>query len=423
MAQFNILERTLARALARFPAVKRVAKDLYCRMSYMRLKKPYRWQAVSPPDAIGPRSSESFFGYYDHCPENGQGLILVNLSTRRSSVRPGLEQEVTIAVIDPAVSLQGAVLEVPLSAYNWQQGARAQWLSDDVFLFNDHESGHPDYVARAWSVSEARELVRFERPVQDAFGQKFFLSINYRRLMALRPDYGYRNLHPLSQPELRELDGDGIWRVEFDSGQSRLLVPLQSVVDKGWRKDFEQAFHKVNHVSISPSGEKCMFLHRWFLNGRRHDRLMIADCHSGELVVLADHDMVSHCFWVQEGLVLGFLRGPDGSDNYWLIDATTGEFRRLDRGPLQGVGDGHPHVVGDWFVTDTYPDKARMQHLFLVNWRTGEVKELGEFFHGFEFDGECRCDLHPRLSLDAQRVYFDSVFSGKRSLYRLDLSA
>jgi Tol biopolymer transport system component len=77
-------------------------------------------------------------------------------------------------------------------------------------------------------------------------------------------------------------------------------------------------------------------------------------------------------------------------------------------------------VHGDWFVTDTYPDKARMQHLIMANWKTGEARKLGEFFHGFEYDGQTRCDLHPRFSPDGKSIFFDSVFDGRRRLYRLD---
>ena len=132
--------------------------------------------------------------------------------------------------------------------------------------------------------------------------------------------------------------------------------------------------------------------------------------------------MVSHCFWADDSTVLGYMRGPNNKDAYWLIDIESGSFEHFANGALDKYGDGHSHVVGDWFITDTYPDKARMQYLKLCNWKTGEIKNLGEFFHGFNYSGETRCDLHPRMSSDGQYVLFDSVFSGKRQLYRMDLN-
>jgi hypothetical protein len=115
------------------------------------------------------------------------------------------------------------------------------------------------------------------------------------------------------------------------------------------------------------------------------------------------------------------MRGPGNIDGYWIVDVNKGTFSPCLQSELAKYGDGHPHVYGDWFVTDSYPNKARMQNLLLCNWKTNEVRELGEFFHSFDFQGESRCDLHPRFSPDGRAVFFDSVFSGKRKLYRMEL--
>ncbi len=61
-----------------------------------------------------------------------------------------------------------------------------------------------------------------------------------------------------------------------------------------------------------------------------------------------------------------------------------------------------------------------MQHLLLCNWKSGEIRRLGEFFHGFAYFGETRCDLHPRFSPDGKKIYFDSVFNGRRGLYVME---
>ena len=162
-------------------------------------------------------------------------------------------------------------------------------------------------------------------------------------------------------------------------------------------------------------------MHRYLVGQRRFDRLLLVDSETGNLRLLSDHGMVSHCFWIDDETVLGFMRGPGDKDGYWLINTDSGSFAAFEHEKLSSYGDGHPYVGGDWFVTDTYPDKARMQHLLLCNWKTGDVRELGEFYHGFEYSGESRCDLHPRLSPDGRSVFFDSVFSGKRHLYRMEI--
>jgi hypothetical protein len=63
-----------------------------------------------------------------------------------------------------------------------------------------------------------------------------------------------------------------------------------------------------------------------------------------------------------------------------------------------------------------------MQHLTLNNLETGKSINLGEFFHGFKYYGETRCDLHPRFSHDGKSVFVDTVFEGQRKLKQIDIS-
>ena len=289
-------------------------------------------------------------------------------------------------------------------------------------LFRSFDSQKQNYVSHVLSIGQVAIVKSFEYPVQDSFKLDYFLSLNYQRLMTLRPDYGYRNLPNLNATELNNLEHDGLWKVDYATGNAKLLISLATAYQYQPKPDFAHGLHKLNHVMISPDGKQFIFMHRCLVNGRRFDRLFLADATSGDLKLLADHGMVSHCFWADNNTILGYMRGPGEKDAYWLLDITTGEFTQFGAGKLERYGDGHPHVYGDWFITDTYPNKARMQHLILCNWKTGEVKELGEFFHGFEYVGESRCDLHPRFAPDGKAVFFDSVFSGKRQLYRMELN-
>ncbi|OOE88692.1 TolB-like translocation protein, partial [Salinivibrio sharmensis] len=286
---------------------------------------------------------------------------------------------------------------------------------------NDFDEKNHNYVARVFSIKENKEVTCFDKPVQDSCKTDYFISLNYQRLMTLRPDYGYRNLPTLNDDELNECEKDGLWRVDFETGKSELLISIADARNVKPRDEFDAAVHKFNHVMISPDGNRLIFMHRYLIGKRRFDRLLLADAKTGAMKLLSDFGMVSHCFWADDNTVLGYMRGPEEKDGYWLLDVDTGEFTPFAHEVLSKYGDGHPHVVGDWFITDTYPDKARMQHLLQCNWKTGEVKHVGEFFHCFQFSGETRCDLHPRLTPDGKAVYFDSVFTGERKLYRMEL--
>ena len=418
MSNYNALERTIARFLARFPALKQLAKTGYSRLVYLRSKTSYRQNSQAQPIAFTDANQSSFFGYYDKSPSNSKGWVIACTTQGSTSSAPSLSNSVSLVVFDPSGDV---LLSLPVTAYNWQQACRAQWITDDLLVYNDFDSQQQRYVSHVLSVEQKKIIKSFNHPVQDNFNNDYFISLNYQRLMTLRPDYGYRNLPNLSQAELNNLEQDGLWKVDYQTGDAQLFISLAKACQYQPRPEFNQGTHKFNHVMISPCGNKFIFMHRCLVAGRRLDRLFLADAQTGELQLLADYGMVSHCFWVDDNTLLGYMRGLGDKDAYWLIDVNTGEFTQFGAGKLEQYGDGHPHVYGDWFITDTYPNKARMQHLVLCNLKSGEVKELGEFFHGFEYSGESRCDLHPRFSADGKAVFFDSVFTGKRQLYRMEL--
>jgi hypothetical protein len=419
MTHYNSVERNIAKLLAQFPFLKKIIKQLYSKIIFFMNKKNYLKKTDLSIQQFDDRN-ESFFGYYDKHPVNHDGkYIIYHISSYPTYSKPN--PLIPIKVTVQNVFNGKILLQIPSLAYNWQQGCRTQWLNNDLFIFNDFDISNNKYISMVWSVSSLKEEKRFKYPVQDAYQTDYFLSLKYRRLMTLRPDYGYRNLPLLDKTELMDIENDGIWKVDYQSGNEKLLVRLSAISAIKPDKKMESAFHKVNHVMISPAGKQFIFLHRYYLEKRRFDRLFLADVTSGELKLLADYGMVSHCFWADNKTILGYLRGPNGKDAYWLIDIEMGKFTHALDGKLDNFSDGHPHVHGDWFVTDTYPDKARMQHLLLVNWKTGEIKELGEFFHSFKYFDETRCDLHPRFSSDDKAIYFDSVFSGKRQFYRMEI--
>jgi hypothetical protein len=383
------------------------------RKSYKESSK-FELQKICVNDDI-----ESFFGYYDKSPISYNGkYILYHSSVRNTKNKPNPAFPIEVVVQNNTTNEM--VLRVPSSAYNWQQGCRTQWLTNELFIFNDFDMLRKKYISRVWSVSSLKEKKVFDYPVQDSYHTDYFLSLNYQRLLALRPDYGYPNLPPLSKNLLKTIDNDGIWKIDYATGYEKLLISLSVICAFERNQNMDLAIHKVNHIMISPSGEQFLFLHRYYKNNIKHDRLLLADSITGELKLL-NEGMVSHCFWLNDRVILGYMQGLNKKSAYWFIDIETGKFSSVVHKKLDNYCDGHPHVYGDWFITDTYPDKARMQHLILVNWKTGNVKELGEYFHGFKYSGEARCDLHPRFSSDGKSIFFDSVFSGKRHLYKLDI--
>ena len=87
--------------------------------------------------------------------------------------------------------------------------------------------------------------------------------------------------------------------------------------------------------------------------------------------------------------------------------------------------DGHCSYLpgNEWVLNDAYPDADRMQRLYLYHVPTGRRVELGDLYSPPRYDGEWRCDLHPRSSPDGRRVVVDSAHDGNgRQMHILDIS-
>lgn len=418
MPNFSKKERLIASLLSVTPGLKNFIKKTYIYVNAVVYRRGYRFkildERIHEIKIPYGNESESFFGYYDKSPI-GKNLVIGHLTSFPTLNLPSPDASISIAVTD---IFNGQIDIIGESnSYTWQQGARTQWLDDDKLIFNVFDGAQ--YGAKVYSISSRKIVKTFPLPIQDTYKTDFFLSLNYQRIMRLRPDYGYRNLPLLSDDEMRDLQNDGIWKVEYDTGKSELLFSLQDIIAIGYKDIFDNCLHKVNHIMINDSGTGFIFIHRFYQGKRRLDRLVYSDFNS--LRVLADDEMVSHCCWVDDNTVLGYLRHK-GSDGYYYCDIKSGTITPCDAMTELQIGDGHPSCCGDWIAFDSYPDKSRMQHLYLYNRKTNSIVPLLQLYQSVKYMGECRCDLHPRLSSDARFVFFDSVYSGKRALCYIDVS-
>ena len=418
---FNIFEKYIARLLTRAPAIKRKVKHLYSIMAYALNKKDYKHRAELQISTIRRGNEETFFGYYDKSPDNGNGLVLVNMSSASTKSLPRNVSSIQLNVFCMKRSMFILENDIELLAFNWQQGARAHWLNSDLFVFNNFDMNIDAYCTYIYSVSERKLINKINYPVQDSYKDEYMLSLSYELLTELRPDYGYFKHDFTATPSIDEA---GIWMCDYRSNTSKFLFSVRDICNFKFDYSYTEFRHKLNHIMISPGGDNFIFMHRYYdINGQRFDRLILAD-RKGELIsLLADNQMVSHCYWFNDNTILGYLRNNSGLDDYWLIDIHSGEYKKFSECVFQGRGDGHPSVKGELIITDTYPDKSRMQGLYLTTNEAKKELKLGEFYHGFDFSGETRCDLHPRFSSKGDYIFFDTVYSGQRQLCYFDINA
>ena len=71
-------------------------------------------------------------------------------------------------------------------------------------------------------------------------------------------------------------------------------------------------------------------------------------------------------------------------------------------------------------MSDCYPDKFRMQSLFLSQeFSPSSRSAVASFYQPYRYRNRNRCDLHPRWSPDGREIAVDSCHDGKRGLYTL----
>lgn len=414
MALFNKYERFLAIVLTKFPKLKLAIKKIYQYINFWLYRKEYMYKSNYPFESFTfGEELETFFGYYDKSPENLSGrFIIFQKTAHNTQYLPDPKIPVYLVLYDLIEKRE--IQSYKTFTYNWQQGAKPQWIDDYRFIFNDYDSKQNIYYSKVVDARFPDKIMKVNFPVYDVY-QNVVLSLNFNRLHLMRPDYGYRNINIKEFPEI-----DGIFYGELAKNNLDILISLQEICSIEYKPEFSAANHKVNHIMISPNGGKFIFLHRYFIGRQKFDRLLIADINGKNIEVIASDQMISHCCWYGNDRIIAYMRQFSSGDKYYAINIKTKKIEAIGEGIIDKFGDGHPSIKNDIMLFDTYPNKARLKELYTYHLKKRELKKIGEFFESLKYYGETRCDLHPKWNYDGSRIYFDSVHEGTRKLYYLN---
>ena len=375
-----------------------------------------------------PADAHHYFGYYDKFPWDATGRYLLALSPPFIDRMPVPGDVVKIGMVD----LENAVSWIPLAesrAWNWQQGIMLHWLHIDperTIIYNDLRDGAFVSVVRDVFSDEERVL---PRPVYCLRPDgKEAMSVNFGRIARTRPGYGYEGVPDPGEADPHPAE-DGIWALDLESGEHRLIITLDQAAKLEPKPDMEGCEHWFNHLQYCTDGSRFLFLHRWKKPGEtfRATRLLTANPDGTDIRIIADDGMTSHFDWRDERTILAWARVREEGDYYYLFDGLTGDHETVGAGIL--TTDGHCSYSPDrkWILTDTYPDKERKRTLILYRPDAEERIDVGRFYAPPELDGPLRTDLHPRWSRDGKSVCLDSVHEtrdGKpvRQMYIADVS-
>jgi hypothetical protein len=221
-----------------------------------------------------------FYGYIGHVgnsPYSADGRYLLVLRTSFQDRMPGPDDAADIVLLDAAKDYAATKIE-ETRGWNPQQGAMLYWNPDaptTQFFFNDRDPATGKVFTALYDLVDGRRVreYRFEdRPVANGGVNQeggAFAGLNYARMARLRPVTGYPGAADWTEGEQAPRD-DGLWVVDADSGEPRLIVSFRQMRDALAERHPGAAEHPLflNHTLWNRQGRRIFF----FVRGNFADR-------------------------------------------------------------------------------------------------------------------------------------------------------
>lgn len=400
--------------------------------------------ALQPEPAIKVRQLTSgekqhWFGYYDKWQVDPSGRYAMGNEVDLIFRSPKPSDVLRIGVIDLENNNQWKEIGQS-TAWSWQQGCMLQWIpgSKEEVIWNDREG--EGFVSRIHNIKSGQTR-NLPRPVYALSPDgNFAVTVNFTRVQKMRPGYGYATRDKINEWEKAPGD-DGIFRMDLKTGESKLIISLAQLASLDREQGFvTDNFHWCNHLLVSPSGNRFIFLNRsrdYLLNEEKRKtknwnsdyvtRAITCNTDGSDVYVLNDSGNFSHFIWKNDDTITAWASTEDGGEAafYEFYDRSK-RYQKLDdeKMPQNGHNTYVPNTNNEWILNDTYPYRhpEHKQTLYLYHVPTKRKVVLGEFYEPEKFKREWRCDLHPHCDQQGNRVFFDSTHNdGKRQMYMIDI--
>lgn len=418
-----------------------------------------------------------FFGYYDKSPLSPDGRFLLAHRTTFDGRDNRPLELCEIGYFD--LRTDAFTVLATTSAWNWQIGSQLQWLPTSEKLVAVYNvATETDYVAVLHTLDDTQRRLCAAVYALDPQGEWGY-GVHYKRHYWCRPGYDYKTFE---DPQWRGMicPQDAIYRVHLKYNEQEEVVALAQLLTFQPLAEHASSPHWLEHITISPDGQRMLFFHRWRADGKDQSRVFVSNVDGANLVMLPDARFFSHYCWrdnttvtlwtradlpaavddtnsmsasprtVLYGLTLGLFkksvtvlkrRLPERW-LHWLkrgipaairrrahpptcltdFDVSGRVLRRIMPGQVRGNGHQSWFRDGRYLLNDTYQDEAGYRHLMVIDTEQEQVTALGRFFSSYN-DCTFRCDLHPRLSVDETHVVIDSAHNQQRKMMILELAS
>lgn len=206
----------------------------------------------------GPKNH--LFGFHDLIAFNQVGDKLLSLEVGTINRPPLPHEKCDVGYIN--LDNHEFVKLGETNAFNYPQGARQQWLNNNVFIVNNQVGDH--WGADLYDVENKSVVSKLDNTCHCLSKDgKFAFGINYSRLHRLG-GYGYIGIMDETECEETPLN-DGIYVTDISSNDTKLLLSIKEISECNIESSAHNGFHHyITHLVISPDNRRIAFLHRFF---------------------------------------------------------------------------------------------------------------------------------------------------------------
>ncbi len=396
-----------------------------------------------PVRALTSGPKYNWFGYYDKLQFDPTNRYVLCMQVDFEMRSPKKDDVIKMAYIDLHDNDKWTEIGESRS-WGWQQGCMLQWVpgSKSKVIWNDRRDNEFVSIVKDIKTGETKILDKAIYALSP--DGKSAIGTDFARIQNYRKGYGYPGGIDLYK-EQNAPEKSGIYKIDLESGKAKLILSysaISKIPHAG--QDISTKWHYFNHLLVSPNGKRFIFLNRWRdapisdeilanpaeynkIRGKYTTRMFTVGMDGKDTYLLDPSGKTSHFIWKDPKHITAWTR-PIGKENgFWEFEDKTTNIRHVGKGVM--TVNGHntflPGTNNKWILNDTYPQgEAREQISYLYNEQKNERIDLGRFHEPKTYNGEWRCDTHPRASNDGQMVCIDSTHGGNgRQMYLIDISS
>ena len=399
-------------------AIKRILPTSFIKWVRRILSYIGKWVEFIPADSLilQQKDKHVFFGYYDVTPfNNDDRYVLAHMSDTKNVSPHSDNPEIDLGYYDTYQKNPEFICFGTTNTWNWQQGARLQWFFDknshnnNLVIYNKEEGG--EYISIIQDPFTGEIVKKLPKAIYSLSPDgSYALSLDFDRLHDCRPGYGYNHFPHKKRTDI-------ITYINTDTSDTVDLMNIEDVISFQNTPTMKNANHYLNHLSISPSGTRFMVTHLWVSpTGKRYSRLLVSNVNKAkEYICPNNNGHTSHYSWLGDDKILIFGTHKEETSQYHLYNLISSTSEVIGKDDLKE--DGHPTWLNNEnLLTDTYPDLLRRQHLLHFSTSYNTLKKLASIHTPYDFQGEVRCDLHPRINNGKTQVCLDIIRKEHRAL-------